>query len=134
MFVAMVVVPTPPFGLKTATVRFALVIVTPSEEMTGARSRDRWKRRSRASTLRLELACVEGPGHDVVGTGFEIGDPLLDLVGGASPPSPARRPRPATPGTRWQMSTPERARRDIEHDQLMAGALVESDLGVRRSS
>ena len=50
MLVAIVVVPTPPFGLNTATVRRARCIVTPSVEMIGARSRDRWKRRSSAST------------------------------------------------------------------------------------
>ena len=49
MFVAIVVVPTPPFGLYTATVRGARP-TRPSADRTGARSRERWNRSSSAST------------------------------------------------------------------------------------
>ena len=50
MFVATVEVPTPPFGLWTATIRRARVTVIPSVETTALRSFDRWNRSSSAST------------------------------------------------------------------------------------
>ena len=48
--VAMVVVPTPPFGLNTATVRRARAIDTPSDATTDEASRVRLNRRRSAST------------------------------------------------------------------------------------
>ncbi len=50
MLVAIVVVPTPPLGLYTATVRRARCMVTPSVLTIGVSARERWKRSSRAST------------------------------------------------------------------------------------
>ena len=50
MLVAIVVVPTPPLGLYTATRRRGRASVRPSADTTGARSFDRWNRSSSAST------------------------------------------------------------------------------------
>ena len=50
MFVAIVVVPTPPFGLNTATVPAPGGHVSSRRRVLGDRSLERWKRSSSAST------------------------------------------------------------------------------------
>ena len=50
--------------------------------MTGDRSRERWKRRSSASTRASSSRRIERPGDDVVGAGLEEPDPLLDVLAG----------------------------------------------------
>ena len=50
MLTAIVVVPTPPFGLKQTTVRRAFARMIPSFAATGPRSFERWNRSSSAST------------------------------------------------------------------------------------
>ena len=79
--VAMVVVPTPPFGLNTATVRRARAIDTPSDDddrRVVARALESKEERLDPG---LELAAVERLGHDVVGAGLEERDPLVDGLG-----------------------------------------------------
>ena len=78
--VARVVVPAPPFGLKTATrVRGRLTVVSAGHQ------RSEVARRGEADGQRLdpglELAGVERLGDHVVGAGFQEADPLLDVVG-----------------------------------------------------
>ncbi len=77
---AIVVVPTPPFGLKTATMRRRPVDDAAAD---GRAARGRASAGSGEERLDpgLELARVEGPGDDVVGAGLEEPDPLLDVVG-----------------------------------------------------
>ena len=78
-----VVVPTPPLGLYTATVRRAAVRVSPSAETTGARSFERWKRRSRASTRASSSRASNGRAMTSSAPASRKRDPLLDVVGRA---------------------------------------------------
>jgi hypothetical protein len=80
MFVAIVVVPTPPLGLYTATVR------------RGSRHRETVGRDHRGEALRalepeqqgldprLELRVLDRPGDDIVRAGLEERDALLDVL------------------------------------------------------
>ena len=81
MLVAMVVVPTPPFGLNTATVRRARAIDRPSAETTAGHVARALEPEEQRLDAGLELAAVERLGHDVVGAGLEERDPLVDVVG-----------------------------------------------------
>ncbi len=56
----MVVVPTPPFGLNTATIRRPRGSPMAVADTTGTRSRDRWKRSESASTRASSSAWSNG--------------------------------------------------------------------------
>ena len=79
--VAMVVVPTPPFGLNTDTIRRPRGSPIAFTATRADRSFDRWNRSGQPLDARLELHLVERLGDDVVGAGLEQGDPLLEVVG-----------------------------------------------------
>ena len=101
--------------------------------MTGARSRERWNRSSRASTRASSSRRVERPGHDVVRAGLEEADPLLDVVAGADAHDRDRRHRRRRPDLAADLDRASSAPvDDVEDDELVFGGLGERLVRVGR--
>ena len=135
MLAAMVVVPTPPFGLNTATVRRARCIVTPSVVTIGARSRERWKRSSSASTRASSSRASNdrpmtssAPASRKAIRSSTSSVALMHMTGHRG--HRRRRPDLAADVDRgsWRRST------DAEDDELVLGGLREAPRPGRRSA
>ena len=128
-FVATVVVPTPPFGLWTATVRRWRVTVSPSVETTAREVLRALEPEQQGLDAGLELAGVERLRHDVVGAGLEEADPLLDVVGLADAEDRDRGERGRRADLAADVERGLLARDDVDDRELVVGDLPNASSG-----
>ena len=134
MLTAIVVVPTPPFGLKQTTVRRALARMRPPfagdrPELLGA-----LEPKEERLDARFELARIEGLGDDVVGAGFQEGDPFLDIVGLPDAQDRDRRHRRRVADLAAELGGRPLAGHDVQDDELVVRCGDEGLVGARRST
>ncbi len=137
MLVAIVVVPTPPLGLYTATRRRGRA----ERQAVGRHDRGEVLRPLEAEQQRLDagldLARVERSRDDVVGAGLEEPDPLLDVVGRGHAQDRHRRHRRRGADLAAHLEAGLARlgvdRSDVDDRELVLGDLGERVVGVGRA-
>ena len=107
--------------------------MSPSDETTGARSRRPLEAEQQRLDAGLDLARVERPRDDVVGTGLEEADALLDVVAGGDAQDGDGRHRRCGPDLAAQLDAAlalGRCGPDIDDGELVVDHLLDRFVGV----